>query len=85
VAEIVVTGQGQRAEALLAAARRLPFLDRILLRAPSAAALPPSHPAQAKIAASADGAAAFVCIGETCSIPVAAPERLAEQVTAMRS
>jgi hypothetical protein len=35
-AEIVVTGEGDRAQALLAAARRLPPLDRIVLHAPSA-------------------------------------------------
>ena len=34
-----------------AAALQLPFLDRIVLRAPSAAALPTSHPAQDKIKA----------------------------------
>ena len=36
-AEIVVTGEGARAERLLAAARALPPLDRIVLHAPSAA------------------------------------------------
>ena len=30
---------------------RQPFIDRIVLRAPSAAALPAAHPAQAKLAA----------------------------------
>ena len=50
-AEIVVTGAGERADALAAAALKLPFLDRIVLRAPIADALPASHPAQDKIAA----------------------------------
>ena len=35
-AEIVVTGQGERADALLAAARALPPLDRIVLHARAA-------------------------------------------------
>ena len=48
-AEIVVAGQGARADELLIAARKLPFLDRIVLRASSAAALPATHPALAKI------------------------------------
>ena len=39
-AEIVVTGSGARADALLAAARKLSFLDRIVLHAPTADALP---------------------------------------------
>ena len=82
-AEIVVAGEGARANELLAAARKLPFLDRIVLRAPSAAALPASHPAQAKIAATSE-AAAFVCVGETCSLPVTTPAALAETAAAMR-
>ena len=39
-------------------------------------ALPPTHPAQAKIAAASD-AAAFVCVGETCSLPVTTPDAIA--------
>jgi len=80
-AEIVVTGQGARADELLAAARKLPFLDRIVLRA--SPALPASHPAQEKIKAAAD-AAAFVCVGETCSLPVTRPAAIAETVADMR-
>ena len=60
----------------------LPFIDRIVLRAPSADALPAAHPAQAKIAAVSD-AAAFVCVGETCSLPVTTPDAIAETVAAM--
>ena len=73
-AEIVVTGQGARADALLAAARKLPVLDRIVLRASHA--LPASHPAQEKIKAVTE-AAAFVCVGETCSLPVTEPDAIA--------
>ena len=50
-AEIVVTGEGARAQALLAAARALPPLDRIVLHAASAEALPPAHPARDKLEA----------------------------------
>jgi uncharacterized protein YyaL (SSP411 family) len=82
-AEMVVTGEGARADALLAAARQLPFLDRIVLHAPSAATLPASHPAQAKVAAGSEPAA-FVCVGETCSLPVTTPDALAETLAAMR-
>jgi uncharacterized protein len=82
-AEIVVTGEGPDPDALLAAARRLPFLDRIVLHAPSAATLPASHPAQAKVVATAEPAA-FVCIGETCSLPVTTPQALSEAFAAMR-
>jgi uncharacterized protein YyaL (SSP411 family) len=81
-AEIVIAGRGARADELIAAALRQPFIDRIVLRAPSAAALPASHPAQAKLAAVSD-AAAFVCVGETCSLPVTTPDAIAETVAAM--
>jgi uncharacterized protein YyaL (SSP411 family) len=84
-AEIVITGSDAQAQALAAAALRLPFLDRIVLRARSASALPVSHPAQAKLAASPSTPAAFVCIGERCSLPVAEAARLAEVVAAMRA
>jgi uncharacterized protein YyaL (SSP411 family) len=81
-AEIVVTGPEHARFA--AAALKLPFLNRIVLRAPSAAALPTSHPAQAKIAAG-PASAAFVCVGERCSLPVTSPDQIAQTVAAMRA
>ena len=63
---------------------KLPFLDRIVLRAPSADALPASHPARDKIAAAPQGAA-FVCLGERCSLPVVDAARLVDTVRAMRA
>jgi uncharacterized protein len=83
-AEIVVTGTGAQADALAAAALKLSFLDRIVLRAPAATALPASHPAQAKLAAAPE-AAAFVCVGATCSLPVTEPAQLAAAVASMRT
>src|SRR5262245_57782114 len=80
-AEIVVTGMEY--ERFAAAALRLSFLNRILLRAPSPDALPSEHPAQDKIAA-ITGSAAFVCVGQICSLPIDDPARLAEAVVAMR-
>ena len=80
-AEIVVTGADYQRFA--DAALKLPHLNRIVLRAPSADALPASHPAQAKIAAGS-GSAAFVCASERCSLPVTTPEKIAEAVAAMR-
>ena len=72
------------AERFAQAALKLPFLDRIVLRAASAADLPASHPAQEKLKAAADSAA-FVCVGERCSLPVTEPGQIAEAVKAMRS
>jgi uncharacterized protein len=82
-AQIVVTGKGERAEALLDAARAQSPLDRIVLHAGAADALPPTHPARDKIRA-ANGAKAFVCIGEVCSLPVTDPSSLASAVESMR-
>ena len=83
VAEIVVTGSGETADRLTAAALKLPVIERIVLRAPSPDALPASHPARDKIATAHDGAA-FVCMGERCSLPVRTERELADTVAAMR-
>jgi uncharacterized protein YyaL (SSP411 family) len=83
-AEIIVVGQGATAEELASAARKLPFLDRMVLRAISEAALPGAHPARRKIGA-AQTAAAFVCVGDTCSLPVTSPAAIAEALAAGRS
>jgi uncharacterized protein YyaL (SSP411 family) len=80
-AEIVVTGEDKRASELLAAARKLPFLDRVVLRASHA--LGAEHPAHDKIKATAQSAT-FICIGETCSLPVSEPGALAAAVRAAR-
>ncbi len=82
-AEIVVVGAGPQADALIAAARKLPYLDRIVLHAPDPRSLPGRHPAQDKIRAT-PGIAAFVCVGETCSLPVLSGEQLAQTLAAMR-
>jgi hypothetical protein len=80
-AEIVITGQGPQANAFIATARAAPFLNRIVVRATNANALPPAHPARVK-ALSVDGAAAFVCQNETCSLPLRTPEELATHLFA---
>jgi uncharacterized protein YyaL (SSP411 family) len=82
-AEIVVAGEGRGADLLVAAALALPALDRIVLRAPTAEALAASHPAQEKIKATREPAA-FICVGERCSLPVTEPARIAEVVKEMR-
>jgi uncharacterized protein YyaL (SSP411 family) len=82
-AEIVVVGSGRQADELLSAALDLPFLDRSVLRAANAEALPPTHPAHHKIAGAA-GAAAFICVGEQCSLPVTSPDKIAEALAAVR-
>jgi hypothetical protein len=83
VAEIVVTGEGARADRLLAAARKIPPFDRIVLHAASAAALNPAHPARDK-ANAGSGPQAFICAGETCSLPVTDPAGLIGAMDAIR-
>ena len=87
-AEIVVTGEGPRADALLGAARRLSPLDRIVMPAPTADALPARHPARQKLAASTEPQAqtsrAYVCVGDTCSLPVTDPAGLTAAIEAVR-
>ena len=80
-AQIVVTGR--EIKRFAAAALKIPFIDRIVVRAAAADALPPSHPAQAKLAAAPE-TAAFVCVGETCSLPVTQVDQIAATVAAMR-
>jgi len=82
-AQIVVTGEGRQAETLLAAARGLPSLDRIVLHAASADALPPVHPAREKTAAAREPQA-FVCVGETCSLPITDPAGLTAAIDSVR-
>jgi len=81
LAQIVVTGE--RADALLEAALALPHLNRAVLRAPSAETLPANHPAQEKLKA-VSGPAAFICVGETCSLPVTEPDAIAAAYDAAR-
>ena len=81
-AEIVV--MGHETDSYAAAALALPYLNRIVLRAPTADALPAQHPACAAFA-SVHGAAALVCVSETSSLPVTDPTKIADAVTAMRA
>jgi hypothetical protein len=80
-AEIVVTGPD--AGRLAKAALNLPYLDRIVLRASSPRDLPSAHPAQQKLKAAPESAA-FVCVGERCSLPVTNAAQIAQAVSAMR-
>jgi uncharacterized protein YyaL (SSP411 family) len=81
-AEMVATGKDS--ERFAQAALKLPFVERIILRAASASDLPASHPAQEKLKA-APGSAVFVCVGARCSLPVTEPSNIAATVAAMRT
>ena len=73
--QVVVAGQGPEADALAAAALAAPLPGLVLNRA--ASGLPPDHPAHGKAPPDGAPAAAFVCEGTTCSLPVTTPAALA--------
>ncbi len=81
-AEIVCVGA--QAEPLVSAALKLPFVNRIVLRAQSADGLPAGHPALDKISATS-GSTAFVCVGQICSLPVTGPADIARVAETMRA
>ncbi len=63
--------------ALTRAALHAPALDRVIARIAPGAALPPGHPARNRPAI--DGrATAYVCAGQTCSLPITEPDALAD-------
>ena len=84
-AEIVVTGRDESCRRACGRARKLPFTDRILVRMEDPSRAPPA--AQEKIAErmKAGGeSAAFICLGETCSLPVTQPDAITEAIAVMR-
>ncbi len=68
---------------LVVAAQQIPFDERILLHASSTTGISQSHVSRERLAA-VSGPAAFVCVGERCSLPVTEPTELASAVRAMR-
>jgi hypothetical protein len=82
-AEIVIVGDDDATAPLRAAAQRLPAVETIVLCVRDAAALPEGHAAREKIIAARDGAA-FVCMGDRCSLPVRDAAALTATIEAMR-
>jgi hypothetical protein len=74
--QVVVAGPrgDAAADALASAAWRAPQPNLVFQRVTDAALLPEGHPAKGKAAQSA---AAFVCRGPVCSLPIAEPDTLA--------
>ncbi|MPT22918.1 MAG: thioredoxin domain-containing protein, partial [Starkeya sp.] len=83
--EVVVIGAGAEADMLTDTARRMPLFDVSVQRVSDPSALPDDHPARAKATSLTGGgegtngsAAAFVCAGGICSLPVTEVNRLEE-------
>jgi uncharacterized protein YyaL (SSP411 family) len=83
-AEIIVTGADTTAQELVAAASRIPHLDRILVRAANAPEALQGRQTVSKQIEGSEDSAAFICLGETCSLPVRHPQAIAETIAAMR-
>jgi len=77
--QVVIVARTPEADALRAAAFAATPPGRAIMTLASTAALPPTHPAHGKTAG-AGAAAAYVCVGETCSLPLVAPDALAESL-----
>ncbi len=77
-AKEIVTAGPKRA-ALYEAALGVPFTDRIVIDLGEDSTLAEGHPARAQFALAGE-AAAFVCSGGTCSLPVAEKEALLERI-----
>ena len=69
---------------LILVARRGDRLAELARELGGAEVLPADHPARAKLAAVA-GAAAFVCRGQSCSLPVTEPAALTHLVSQNRN
>jgi uncharacterized protein YyaL (SSP411 family) len=82
-AQIVIVGArgGVETDALLRAAVEAPIPERVLTVVPPDAALPEGHPAHGKALGEGMPAAAFVCTGPVCSLPITDPEALRAALT----
>jgi uncharacterized protein YyaL (SSP411 family) len=77
VKEIVTAGPNR--QELYNAALRVPFISRIVMDLDQPEAMPENHPAKAQ-SSMAGEAAAFVCAGGTCSLPVKTSAALIETI-----
>jgi uncharacterized protein len=76
--EIVTVGA--RRKTLYEAALGVPFTGRIVVDIDRPDEIPVGHPAKAQVALAGDDAAAFICAGGTCSLPVRDKQALLDGV-----
>ena len=77
-AEIVVAGEGRARTRCSRLRSRCRSLDRIVLRAPSADGAAGRRIRRRRRSRRRPRAAAFICVGERCSLPVTEPDDIAE-------
>jgi uncharacterized protein YyaL (SSP411 family) len=80
---VVVRPRAAEIDPMLSAARAHAGPNLVLSLHEDAARLPPGHPASGK-AAVGDRVTAYVCRGETCSLPIREPEALAARLRGER-
>ena len=75
--QIIIVGapSGEDTKALLEAAWRAPNMNKLIYQIAPGDTFPDGHPAAGK-EQSNDRATAYVCIGQTCSLPLTAPANL---------
>ena len=78
---LTVVVAGSRKRVLLDKARSVPYPNRIVVDLDDARDLPAEHPARVRIA-EAGQAAAFICRGQTCSLPISDPAALHQALQA---
>lgn len=79
--QVTVAGTGEAADALIDAALASGHPRLVLNRTTDGSDLPPSHPALGK--GPVDGtAAAYVCVGQTCSLPITDQTALSQALSA---
>ncbi len=81
--QIVLAGDADKIAPLREAVASVSLPDRVVQTVAPDQALPENHPAQGK-QAEAGQAAAFVCVGPTCTLPINDPAQLVEALKAAR-
>ena len=82
--QVVLTGTAATTKDLRDAVESVSLPDRVIQSVAPGQALPQGHPAKGKGAE--DGkAAAYVCVGQTCTLPISDPAQLIEALKAARA
>ncbi|MGQ3671343.1 thioredoxin domain-containing protein [Xanthobacter sp. TB0136] len=85
LAQITVVGTGAQADALAQAALALPFPLRVVRRVMDMGKVAPDSITAARIASAPAEGAAFICVGENCTLPVTDPEKLKSAILNMQA
>ncbi len=82
---IEIVAVGKHTDTFAAAALKIPFLNRTLLRVENPGMLSKTHPARTKADCVSEPGAVFVCQGERCSLPINDPAKIADAIAIART